>query len=129
MAAPGGRQQAELCRQGQAPFEIEGHARQQIGSKVACGIEVAHPREAVAALEGAEDSLHRAAQRYERVIALNLLRREWLVPLAAAHHPVAKPMSSKMFPQALAVIAAIGIDRAGIGGKQGSGDADVLDLG
>src|ERR1700759_1397172 len=59
--AVGRESRAAASRQGESSLEIEGHAGEQIGSQVASGIEVTHPREAVAALEGAEHCLNGAA--------------------------------------------------------------------
>src|SRR5215211_7179224 len=80
-----------LCRyEDSAAFEVEGHAGEQISREVARGIEVAHAREAVGALEGTEHSFHRTAQWYDRVIARDLVGCEWFGPLAASHDPVSE---------------------------------------
>src|SRR5689334_20645223 len=89
-----------LCRhEYEAAFEIEGHAGEQIGSKVTCGIEVAHAREAISALESPEHSFHRTTQWHDQVIARDLVGRERLGPLTASHYPVPEAPRLQVRPQ------------------------------
>src|SRR4051812_38214560 len=99
---------------GMHAFDVEGHAGQQNGYGVASGIVEAHAGEAVAALESAEHTFHSSAYQRERVVALDLRRRQRTLCARTPHHAIPAAMLGQVGAELSAVIAAIAVDGSGL---------------
>src|SRR5262245_9811598 len=117
------------CDQAVHAPQVEGKASKDGGDAIARGVEIAHAREAIAALESAEHLLDGAADQRARVVVLDRGRAERKALAPPAHQPVAEAAIGKVLPQPRTIIGAIAIDRASLARQQHPGDAHILNVG